>query len=244
MLSASPAVPLSSIEFAPNTHGRRLSLTTAHGRQFFTHRDGLPSPDVLTPIGGTPHGSGAATPVGSSSDSEPHSNSRRGSGNDLRQQERYDEDNSLHKVNSRGGIWHNVSTSNFLLFRSRCSFFGVSRCRVQVVGGPSSSDWVVECRCPNVALSSAEINLTAPLGCVACMLDAGRRSPASAVCFGATAENVPMPAAAAACMLISTMLLACFHACMLRVDDARGSAPVTVGHHCWQVVVGTGGCVI
>jgi len=119
MLSASPAVPLSAIEFAPDGHGRRLSLTTAHGRQFFTHRDGLPSPEVLTPIGGTPAGSGAATPIGSSSDSDP--NSRRGSQNNL--DKGYDEGTSLFKADSRGGIWHSADVSvifSWFLFLLSC----------------------------------------------------------------------------------------------------------------------------
>lgn len=107
MLSASPAIPLSSIEFDQG-NGRRLSLTTAHGRQFFTHRDGLPSPEQLTPIGGTPAGSGAGTPLGSNSDSDP--NSRRASDNNLN--EHYEDGGTLYKANSRGGIWHDdVSTT-------------------------------------------------------------------------------------------------------------------------------------
>jgi hypothetical protein len=107
MLSASPAIPLSNIEFAPDGNGRRLSLTTANGRQLFTHRDGLPSPDALTPIGGTPAGSGAATPIGSNSDSDP--NSRHGSGNNLN--EHYAVGTSLFKANSRGGLWHDNDVS-------------------------------------------------------------------------------------------------------------------------------------
>ncbi|RSH76834.1 uncharacterized protein EHS24_005235 [Apiotrichum porosum] len=101
MLSSTPAIPLSAIEFAHESNGRRLSLTTAQGRQFFTHRDGLPSPDTLTPIGGTPTTSGAATPA-ESSDSAP--GSRSASGQNLN--EHYDDGNSLFKANSRGGLWH------------------------------------------------------------------------------------------------------------------------------------------
>ncbi|EIW69872.1 hypothetical protein TREMEDRAFT_73643 [Tremella mesenterica DSM 1558] len=53
MLSSSPAVPLESIEFADDQR-RRLSLVTAHGQRILTAHDGLPSPEHLTPISGTP----------------------------------------------------------------------------------------------------------------------------------------------------------------------------------------------
>lgn len=72
MLSSSPAVPLSSIDFA-DQHRRRLSLVTAEGRQIFTAHDGLPSPEHLTPISGTP---GASEP---SSLAPSREGSRRGS---------------------------------------------------------------------------------------------------------------------------------------------------------------------
>ena len=83
MLSSNPAVPISSINFADDDR-RRLSIMTHHGREMFTHHDGLPSPDVLTPIGHTPaEGNTPLTrsPVGTPPDSEPPSlsGSRRGS---------------------------------------------------------------------------------------------------------------------------------------------------------------------
>lgn len=92
MLSSSPAIPLSSIDFAQDHQGgtgRRLSLMTANGKEFFTNRDGLPSPHVLTPVeGNTPTGSGTHTP------------------RSVDDREHYDQGNSLFKANSRGGIWH------------------------------------------------------------------------------------------------------------------------------------------
>ena len=56
MLSSNPAIPLHSIKF---TDDRRqgLSLVTAHGHEFYTAHDGLPSPEHLTPVTGTPAGS-------------------------------------------------------------------------------------------------------------------------------------------------------------------------------------------
>ncbi|WWD08527.1 hypothetical protein V865_006639 [Kwoniella europaea PYCC6329] len=116
MLSSSPAVPLSSISFGDG-NGRRLSLVTASGQELFTARDGLPSPEHLTPI------TGASTP---NNLSEPPSQplSRRPSvGNEEfhdepqdvplgaePQYEKYKEldSTSLRKVPSRGGIWHEV----------------------------------------------------------------------------------------------------------------------------------------
>ncbi|WVR08460.1 hypothetical protein IAU60_005515 [Kwoniella sp. DSM 27419] len=101
MLSASPAVPLSSINFADGGQ-RRLSLVTAHGRELYTAHDGLPSPEQLTPIGHTPTAS------------EPNSNplSRRVSDEAVVDDESTpagytnQDGTSLRKVPSRGGIWH------------------------------------------------------------------------------------------------------------------------------------------
>jgi hypothetical protein len=53
MLSSSPAVPLHSIDFHDNDT-RRLSLRTHGGQEYLTAHDGLPSPEHLTPISGTP----------------------------------------------------------------------------------------------------------------------------------------------------------------------------------------------
>jgi hypothetical protein len=55
MLSSSPAVPLHSIEFHGNDQ-RRLSLRTHGGQEYLTAHDGLPSPEHLTPVSGTPRG--------------------------------------------------------------------------------------------------------------------------------------------------------------------------------------------
>lgn len=113
MLSATPAVPLSSIDFA-DPHGRRLSLRTAHGREFLTHRDGLPSPEHLTPVSGTPLTgtpvlSGAASPVDVSDDeliiSSPN-HSRTAFNED------YEDGETLRKVPSNGGIWHDHHVSD------------------------------------------------------------------------------------------------------------------------------------
>ncbi|ORY35871.1 hypothetical protein BCR39DRAFT_37646 [Naematelia encephala] len=104
MLSSSPAVPISSINFH-DTHRRRLSLVTEHGRELLTNHDGLPSPEHLTPISGTPRGNTPADGLSPAvSDSESDSPSRRGSdsgedGNNF---------TSLAKVPSRGGLWHDV----------------------------------------------------------------------------------------------------------------------------------------
>ncbi|WRT70528.1 uncharacterized protein IL334_007526 [Kwoniella shivajii] len=105
MLSSSPAVPLSSINFSDDNQ-RRLSLMTASGREIFTARDGLPSPEHLTPIEGV-------TPTASEPGSR--SISRQTSTDDLSHHEephyeRYKEldTTSLRKVPSRGGIWHEV----------------------------------------------------------------------------------------------------------------------------------------
>lgn len=113
MLSATPAVPLSSIDFA-DPHGRRLSLRTAHGREFFTHRDGLPSPEHLTPVSGTPVSGGtplSGTPVLSGngtplevSDDELVLESANHSRTELH--EHYEDGQPLYKVPSNGGIWH------------------------------------------------------------------------------------------------------------------------------------------
>ncbi|WWC65450.1 uncharacterized protein I303_108068 [Kwoniella dejecticola CBS 10117] len=122
MLSSSPAIPLSSISFGEGGN-RRLSLVTASGQELFTARDGLPSPEHLTPI------TGATTPANAS---EPPSAplSRRQSADTTNTSsaslfhdepqdvplhteptyEKYKEldSTSLRKVPSRGGIWHEV----------------------------------------------------------------------------------------------------------------------------------------
>ncbi|WVW81093.1 hypothetical protein I302_103084 [Kwoniella bestiolae CBS 10118] len=119
MLSSSPAVPLSSISFGDGNQ-RRLSLVTASGQELFTARDGLPSPEHLTPI------TGATTPNVSEPPSQPLS--RRGSSNNITGEEQFHDEpqdvplhtepeyekykeldsTSLRKVPSRGGIWHEV----------------------------------------------------------------------------------------------------------------------------------------
>jgi len=53
MLSSSPAVPLHSIDFHDDDK-RRLALRTHSGQEYLTAHDGLPSPEHLTPISGTP----------------------------------------------------------------------------------------------------------------------------------------------------------------------------------------------
>jgi hypothetical protein len=81
MLSSNPAVPLHSIDF----HGdgqRRLSLRTHSGQEYLTAHDGLPSPEHLTPVSGTPRGH---TPEASEGGSAPLS--RRGSDITLATQE-------------------------------------------------------------------------------------------------------------------------------------------------------------
>lgn len=115
MLSANPAVPLSNIDFA-DLHGRRLSLRTAHGREFLTHRDGLPSPEHLTPVSGTPvagspltgtpilSGSGSPIEVSEVSDDELVLESRNHSRTELH--ENYEDGQTLYKAPSHGGIWH------------------------------------------------------------------------------------------------------------------------------------------
>ncbi|KAK4688262.1 hypothetical protein P7C73_g1847, partial [Tremellales sp. Uapishka_1] len=113
MLSSSPAIPLSSINFAQN--GRRLSLVTAHGQELLTAHDGLPSPEHLTPIQGhTPTDS--PSPGTSEDGSRPVS--RRGSdmalndagggggGGGYKAASGNDEAHHLKKVDSRGGMWH------------------------------------------------------------------------------------------------------------------------------------------
>jgi hypothetical protein len=101
MLSSSPAVPISSINWTDDNR-RRLSLVTEHGREFNTANDGLPSPRHLTPIsnntpatstpdGGSPFGSEAGSAAVSRQPSE----------HDL-----LDSGASLRKVPSRGGLWH------------------------------------------------------------------------------------------------------------------------------------------
>ena len=101
MLSSSPAVPISSINWSDDNR-RRLSLVTEHGREFNTAHDGLPSPRHLTPISGnTP---AATTPDNGSpfgSDAGSAAVSRRTSEADL-----LDGGASLRKVPSRGGLWH------------------------------------------------------------------------------------------------------------------------------------------
>lgn len=97
MLSSSPAVPLSSIDF--ENGGRRLSLRTAGGLELFTNRDALPSPEHLTPIDGhTPATSGAATPRSDNGSSRHPSQ--------VGLQEHYDDGQTLYKAPSHGGLWH------------------------------------------------------------------------------------------------------------------------------------------
>ncbi|KAL7422260.1 serine/threonine protein kinase [Cryptotrichosporon argae] len=110
MLSSSPAVPLASIDFADPSR-RRLSLVTAHGQELLTHRDGLPSPEHLTPVSGTPYATTPASgsPAGSDAGSAPPS--RRESETALAGVEGARDDapgigHTLRKVPSRGGIWH------------------------------------------------------------------------------------------------------------------------------------------
>lgn len=90
MLSAHPAVPLSSITLThsssassssdlvqsdsqdlgePSRGPARLTLHTATGRQLHVEEHGLPSPHVLSPLA-TPTGSGAATPERRGSDDD------------------------------------------------------------------------------------------------------------------------------------------------------------------------------
>lgn len=74
MLSSNPSVPLHSIDFHDDDR-RRLSLRTHGGQEYLTAHDGLPSPEHLTPVSGTPyHG---PSPDGSHAGSAPMS--RRGS---------------------------------------------------------------------------------------------------------------------------------------------------------------------
>ena len=70
MLSSNPSVPLHSIDFHGNDQ-RRLSLRTHEGQEYLTAHDGLPSPEHLTPVSGTPyHG---LSPNGSNAGSAPMS---------------------------------------------------------------------------------------------------------------------------------------------------------------------------
>ncbi|WWD20546.1 hypothetical protein CI109_105022 [Kwoniella shandongensis] len=124
MLSSSPAIPLTSIDFSDSGR-RRLSLVTAHGQEIFTAHDGLPSPEHLTPISGTPMSSN--TPMGSEPNSAPLS--RRGSDMVLDKQYTLDAEGGrgrntgavyhpqhgadLTKVPSRGGFWHDPDTVSF-----------------------------------------------------------------------------------------------------------------------------------
>lgn len=105
MLSSSPAIPLSSINFTGGDR-RRLSLVTAQGHELTTSHGALPSPEHLTPIGGTPT---TGSPAMSESGSQP--TSRRGSAMALNESVILDDtvDNmggQLKKVPSRGGLWH------------------------------------------------------------------------------------------------------------------------------------------
>lgn len=104
MLSSSPAVPISSFNFADGSR-RRLSLVTEHGKELYTAHDGLPSPQHLTPITGqTP---AEHTPEeGNTPNESPHGSrqvSRRASTLD---QGGVEDGGSLRKVPSRGGLWH------------------------------------------------------------------------------------------------------------------------------------------
>ncbi|KAK8850363.1 hypothetical protein IAR55_004281 [Kwoniella newhampshirensis] len=115
MLSSSPAVPLSSIDFSDSGR-RRLSLVTAHGQEIFTAHDGLPSPEHLTPITGTPMSGN--TPMGSEAGSAPIS--RRASEMMLNDDPQPAGEHpagyhrahgaDLTKVPSRGGFWHDPET--------------------------------------------------------------------------------------------------------------------------------------
>lgn len=78
MLSSSPAVPLHSIDFH-DQHRRRLSLRTHGGQEYLTAHDGLPSPEHLTPVSGTPHTGPSPEP----SDAGSAPISRRGSDGEL-----------------------------------------------------------------------------------------------------------------------------------------------------------------
>lgn len=106
MLSAKKPVPISGFQFSPD--GRRLSIHT-EGRTITSH-EGLPSPEHLTPINGTPAMTPRdGSPTGSDTDSPamsrevseaPHWNGQDGG--------------ALSKVNSRGGLWHeDVSDESF-----------------------------------------------------------------------------------------------------------------------------------
>jgi hypothetical protein len=118
MLSSSPAVPLHSIDWSDDTR-RRLSLTTAGGHRITTH-DGLPSPDQLIPVTGTPHASrpGSASMSRRGSDMALTSSSL-SSASPTPAGEYSDYGfSALSKVPSReGGMWHEgVSASLFSLF--------------------------------------------------------------------------------------------------------------------------------
>lgn len=71
MLSSNPSVPLHSIEFHDDNDRRRLSLRTHTGQEYLTAHDGLPSPEHLTPVSGTPLR--GPTPDGSHTGSAPMS---------------------------------------------------------------------------------------------------------------------------------------------------------------------------
>lgn len=123
MLSSAPAIPLQSIDFLNGGNGRRLSLVTASGREFLTNRDGLPSPNVLTPIEGhtpadTPPESATPSETGTPPESEgtteyPGVAAAAASAQHDRRKSMFgdiEDGGSIRKVPSRGGIWHdNVS---------------------------------------------------------------------------------------------------------------------------------------
>ena len=128
MLSSSPAVPISSFTF-PDQHRRRLALVTEHGKELFTAHDGLPSPEHLTPISGTPHssvtpndGSPTGSDTGSAAVSRKGSESyiSGGGGGGGRGGGVSGDGTSLRKVPSRGGLWHDEVGVKWLSFRPIC----------------------------------------------------------------------------------------------------------------------------
>jgi hypothetical protein len=95
MLSSSPAVPLHSIDFHDGQN-RRLSLRTHGGQEYLTAHDGLPDPEHLTPVSGTPRGH---TPEPSDGGSAPLS--RRGSDLASEGENRFGSMASLNRAPSR-----------------------------------------------------------------------------------------------------------------------------------------------
>jgi hypothetical protein len=171
MLSSSPAIPLHSIDFDDH-HQRRLSLTTAAGHRIFTAQDGLPSPEHLTPISGTPGQTPVGTPPESESGSAPVS--RRpsdmaldGDGNGYSSED----GTSLRKVPSRGGLWHDEVSpgrSHVLSSRSYESRFIGDHCNI---GHPGRGPWTAI----NAAASLTCVLACRGCGCCACGIS--RRGP-------------------------------------------------------------------